>query len=285
MRLIDFSEKKTGNSPLQPLLDRIQEMLPGQNERRAHQTMVGRFSRGLDNRFTLLHDVALAPGEAPIPYILVGASGLVVMDVSSEQGMFRAKDENWAEMNRATKSYQPSRRNFIKHTRALARKVNTYLEKQKRANPEATPVMIFLHPGVHIDSKSPAIRLIQIDGLERFIASQQASEEVLNATEVKLIVDALEKASRPPEKAAQLEANEDFFGKDLGVAPKPAPPPKVKEPAVSKPPLITPPSELKLPKAADKLKFNKNQWVILSILLVLSILIFIGMILVVVFTA
>ncbi|HNT25241.1 MAG TPA: hypothetical protein PKM21_12790 [Anaerolineales bacterium] len=283
MKLIDYSEKKTGKSPLQPLLDRIQEVLPLDQAQRTHQTMVGRFSRGLDNRFTLLHDVVLAPGEAPIPYILVGASGLVVMDVNSEQGMYRAKDETWAEMSRSTKSYQPSRRNFIKHTRALARKVNAYLEKQKRPNPEAVPVMIFLHPGVHIDSKNPAIRLVQIDGLERFIASQQASEEVLNATDVKLILDALEKAARPPEKTAKLEESEDFFGKDLGAPQKPAPTPKPKEPAKPRQPLITPPSELKLPKATDKLKFSKTQWIILSGLLIVSILIFIAMILVVVF--
>ena len=284
MKLIDFTEKPPSNSPLQPLLDRIQELLPfGQSEQRATQVIMGRFSRGLDNRFTLLHDTTLSPGDAPIPFILVSTAGLVVMDVSGEQGLYRAKDESWAEMNRTTRSYQPSRRNFTKHTRALAKKVNAFLERQNKPNPEAVPVMIFAHPGVHIESKNPAIRLVLIDGVERFIAGLQQSEEIIKATDVKLIVDALEKASRPQPKTPKLEASEDFFGKDLGEPEKPAPAPKPKEaPSPAKP---APQLDIKLPPALERLHFSKTQWIFLVAFVIINILVFIGLILLVVFTA
>ena len=286
MKLIDFSEKKDGNSALQPLLDRIQELLPflGQSEEHVRQNIIGRFSRSLDNRFTLLCDANLPPGDAPVPFILVSTTGLVVLDLSAEEGLYRAKDDTWAEMNRVTRSYQSSRRNYIKHTQTLARRVNTFLERHGKPSPEAIPVMLFAHPGVHIESKNPAIRLVLIDAVERFIASLQQSQEILKATDVKLIVDAIEKAATPQPKVPKIEASEDFFGKDLGEAEKPAPAAKPKEtPQPARP--SAPQKEFTLPPALDRLNFSKTQWIILVAFIIINILVLIGLILLVVFTA
>jgi hypothetical protein len=129
--------------------------------------------------------------------------------------------------------------------------------------------LIFANPGVHIENINPAIRIVLMDGVENLIATLRRSQEVLKPTEINFLSDSLEVMVNP-DKAIPMGEGEDFFGRDLFVPEKKAPP---------KMPTITIPTDMPLPPVEEKLKFSQKQWVILAVLISLTIVVLLSAIL------
>jgi hypothetical protein len=108
-----------------------------------------------------------------------------------------------------------------------------------------------------------------MDGVDSLIATLLKSEEVLHPNEINYLSDAIE-VMADPDKAIPIGEGEDFFGRDLYVPEKKAPP---------KLPTVNIPSEMPLPAVEEKFKFSKKQWAILVVLLILTIVVLFGAIL------
>jgi hypothetical protein len=102
-----------------------------------------------------------------------------------------------------------------------------------------------------------------MDGVESLISNFHKSQEVLKPNEINFLSDSLEVMVNP-DKAIPMGEGEDFFGRDLFVPEKKAPP---------KMPSISIPTEMPLPDVEEKFKFSKKQWVILAMLLSLTIVV------------
>ena len=263
MKLIEPTKKPVKTSQFQQLIDSVREMLPfGKTEQQAREAILAHFMRGLDNRFTILRDLPIEGPGIPFPLILIGPSGVAVLNVSNDKGIFRAKDESWWELNKTTRSYGPARRNLIKLSQAYAQRLATFLDTQGKAHPEVWPVLIFANPGVHVDTTRPAIRIVLMDGVDRLIANLLKSEEVLQPTDIKALSDTLERVAKP-EMALPLGEGEDFFGKDLIQPVKKAP---------AKLPTVPIPEEMPLPGFLKRLNFTKKQLIILGVMAVGTVL-------------
>lgn len=276
MKLIDFTNKAAKESSLQASLSQIREKLPflGKTSAQIQQMILTRFLRSLDNRFTMIHDFTPEGQLKPIPFILVGPSGVAVINLNMDKGVYRAKEENWLELNKTTRKYGMARVNLIKQSQTLAQTVSGFLAQKGQMVSEVTPILLFADPGVHIDSNRPAIRLVLADGIDRLIASFLQANEVLNSLEVKAICDIFDNIAHPIAPITGVE--EDFFGKDLGLGvEKPKP----------KAPMPVPELNLDLPPFLRRLKFTRAQWMLLGVIVLLNILVLMGAILVVVLTA
>jgi len=264
MKLIEPTQKPVEKDRMQKVADQIGQLFQfGKTNENAEDAIVARFTRGLDNRFVMLHNLQLEEKGEIFPPILVGPSGLVVLNISPAEGFFRVKEESWWEMNITSHQFGPARPNLIKQSKDYAQRLAGILDAHGKSHPEILPVLIFANPGVHVETSNPAIRIVLMDGVESLIDSFLNSGEVLQPTEINFLSDSLEIMANP-EKAIPMGEGEDFFGRDLFVDEKKAP---------LTLPDIPIPTELPLPPVEEKLKFTKKQWIILAVLLVLTIIV------------
>jgi hypothetical protein len=270
MKLIESNIKSIEKKPIQKYLDQVKQWLPiGKPVEKSEEAIVERFLRGLDNRFFMLRNLQLENLGPSFPPILVGPSGLAVLNVSHEKGFFKAKDNSWWKMDKTNHRFNPGHPNLIKQSQDYAKKLGSILDVHGKSHPEVTPVLIFANPGVHIETHNPVIRIVLMDGVDSLITTFRNSDEVLQPNEINFLTDSLEFIANP-EKAIPLGEGEDFFGQDLYVPEKKAP---------TKKPSVPIPTEMALPPVEEKLQFSKKQWIILTVLLLLTIVVLLAAIL------
>lgn len=273
MRVIDFAPPEPEASALDNLLSRARELLNlGDSGLKAQESIITRLKRGLDNRFTLLRNVPLEGLDVPIPMILAGPAGVYVLHVSGEKGVYQAKEESWLEIGGATRRFQPARRNLIKIAMLLGRTVDSYLTKNEILHPEVQPVLIFAHPGVHVDTIRPAVRIVLMDAVERFITDLIRASDTLMPGDVRAIVETLEKAE------ARVVAPQE---KPETIAERQAPS-EPREPNWLDNLATT---EISLPPALADLRFTRGQWILLGVFAVFEICFLMVFIIYVILTA
>jgi hypothetical protein len=207
MKIIDQSPLRSEDGSTS-LVDRVKGMwqygLAWDSDRQAEERMLAHLQKGLDNKYTLIRSTMLPGLEVPIPLVLVGPAGIYVIHASAQRGYFRAKDEVWAVMDEKSRRFKPARPNLIRRCTLLSRAVESYLQKEFPNLPEITPLLFLGHPGIHVEAEQPAVRLVRMDAVDRFVGSIAQSPTVLDATEVRRITDAL---TRPiPEAEKQRES-------------------------------------------------------------------------------
>jgi hypothetical protein len=270
MRLIEPKQKKLKKNSIQMIVNQIRQLLPiGKTDANAEDAILIRFLKGLDNRFVMLHNLQLEKIGPPFPPILVGPAGLVVLNISREKGFFKVKEDSWWKMDKTTHRFNPGRPNLIKQSQDYAKKLAAILDVHGKSHPEILPVLIFADPGVHIETTNPALRIVLMDGVDSLITTFLNSDEVLQPNEINFLSDSLEVMANP-DIAIPIGEGEDFFGQDLFVPEKKAPP---------KMPSINIPTKMSLPAVEEKLPFTKKQWIILIVLLFSTIVILFGAIL------
>lgn len=253
MRVIDFAPPEPEAGPLDNLISRARELLNlGDAGVKAQESIITRLKRGLDNRFTLLRNVPLEGLDVPIPMILVGPAGVYVPYVSGEKGVYQAKEDSWWEMSGATRRFQPARNNLIKIALLLGRVVDNYLTKNETPHPDVQPVLIFSHPGVHVDTNRPAVRIVLMDAVERFITDLIRGSDALLPGDVRAIVETLEKA-REHAPLPEAEPESAFEGQAPSEPREPTRLDKLAE------------TEIPLPPALANLRFSRGQWIFLGV--------------------
>ena len=264
MRLIEPTQKPQKQDQLQKVLDQFKKWLPiGKPGGGPDEAILDQFIRGLDNRYILLRNLQLEKSGQAFPPILVGPAGLAVLNISNEQGFFRIRENSWWKMNKSSHRYDPAKPNLVKQSQEYAQKLGSILDVHGKSHPEVTPLLILANPGVHIESSNPAIRIVLVDGIDNLISTLLNSEEIIAPNTINTLADSLA-VMADPEKAIPMGEGEDFFGKDLYVPEKKAPP---------KMPSISLPSDMPLPEVDKKLQFSKKQWIILGVLLFFTILV------------
>lgn len=264
MRLIELTQKADKKDLFQKYIDQIKGMVPiGKTEEHAEEAIIARFVRSLDNRFVMLRNFQPDDQALSFPPILVGPSGLLILNINHGRGFFRVKEDSWWEMDKITHRFNPVHPNLVKQSQEYAKRLASVLDMHGKAHPDVLPVLIFSNPGVHVEMTNPAARIVLFDGVESLIANLITGWEVLKPPEINYLTESLEVMVNP-EKAIPVGEGEDFFGQDLIVPEKKAPP---------KLPRIPIPTELPLQPVEERLKFSQKQWVILAVLLLLTIVV------------
>ena len=275
MKLIDYNQQPARPDFLKKMLERLQTWLPFWfSEKMVHEQLVARLQRELDNRFFLLRNFPLGNPSELTPYILIGPTGSTILSVSTQKGIFRARDESWWELSKTSRRYQPAPRNLIRHTLDLTRRFKTLLELQSFSCPVILPVLFFTDPGVHVETSRPAVRIVLADGIKNLVANLLQSDEVLSAIQIRALTDLLDRVARPEQVQELLGDEGDFFGKDL-IQTEEKPPVKVSIPV----------PQLNLPPVLENMGLTRGQWIGITLLAVLTMLVLAALIFFVLFTA
>lgn len=259
MKQIDHTpQSASSDSAIKKFQSSVQEVLKlgaSDEDLRAQETFAQQIGKTLDSRFTLLRNIRLEELETPIPMILVGPPGILVIHASAEQGVFRAKGESWLVMDNHQAQYKTASRNLVLETLGFSDAVDKFFLKAEMQIPEPLPILFMSHPGVHVDSNQPGARIVRMDGVDRLASGILQGDPVLDAVQIQEIVDSLVKASEASQPAAKLESQPE----DMGDVWK-----EEVEPVIGKPDQSA--SGFELPPALQNLGLTKNQVIILAVM-------------------
>ena len=170
------------------------------NELQAQNAIVTFFGRQLEKGYTLIRNMTLGASGIMVPIILLGPSGIYVIEVSSLKGRYEAKGDSWN--IESGNQYKPAPVNLIQRTTRMARALQQYIERQgvKLAVP-IEAVLIAGDPGLHIESVRPAIKVMMIDGIKPFVNGLVTGTPILRAD---LALDYTDRILNPRVKIAPI---------------------------------------------------------------------------------
>jgi len=231
-------------------------------EAQAKEKTVKYFQGVLNNRFYMLLEVQLEGFEAPIPAIIVGPTGIHVINISAVQGVFRGSGDIWEELDTRKNQYVSAKPNLITQTAGMARSIETYFERRGFAV-STEPALIVTSPGIHIELETPSIRVIPADSLQRYVTYLVQGDLVLDSAEVQNIVDVLNTTMRKfdGENILAIEQDEfdyeDEYGLDGG----------------SRKPTVDVAKFDKISPYIQQMPFSSRQWAALGVLVLVNVIV------------
>jgi hypothetical protein len=174
------------------LVNRIQGMLQyGFNwprELEAQNAIVKYFDRQLEKGYTLIRNMPLGQSGIVVPMILLGPTGIYVIEVTHLRGRYEAHGDAWNV--ESGDQYRSAPVNLIQRTMRMARAVQAFIERQGVRIPVTIdPVLIAGDPGLHIESVRPAIKVMMIDGIKAFVNGLVTGSPVMSSIQVNDFTD------------------------------------------------------------------------------------------------
>lgn len=232
----------------------VEETFSIRSDEEAQEVLITQLGRILSNQYTLIRNAQVEGLDAPVPLILIGPTGLSVIHASSIKGIFQAKGEILAEMGH-NRQFQPARPNLIAQTQMMAEAVDSYLAKNGYTVPEIPGILFFSHPGTHVDSIRPSVRIVLMDGVERFITGLLQGHPVLTKTDAQNYIEALTRPPEIPENGQEAATKTTI-----------------------KNPLVNPELENQITIFSQKVPFSAQQIILLGAMAIIEIIVLIGFI-------
>lgn len=211
MKIIDQTPLLDANGQLS-MMNRAQGMLkygfswPANLQ--AQEKVIALLNKAIEKNHTLFRNQRLGASEIIVPLILIGSSGIFVLDATPLKGFYRARGEEWGTVSNGR--FQPASINILSRTAKLAKILQVFFERQGfKLTAPVEAVLLAADPGMHIESQRPAVRVVMSDAIERFAAGLVASRLVYNPTEVGELVERLQRPipSRRAEETAPPAGN------------------------------------------------------------------------------
>jgi hypothetical protein len=169
-------------------------------ELEAQKAIIAFFERQLEKGYTLIRNMPLGASGIVIPMILLGPTGMYVIEISTLRGRYEAKGDSWNV--ESGDQYKPAPVNLIQRTVRMARALQAFIERQGvKLAVSIEPVLIAGDPGLHIESVRPAIKVMMIDGIKGFVNGLVTGKPVLRAD---LVIDYTERILNPRVKREDL---------------------------------------------------------------------------------
>jgi hypothetical protein len=269
MKVVNLSAEK-GTEGKRALINRtLSNLAPSATRevKKSQEAVIQTFKQILDNRFQLLQGLQISGLEEPAPLLLLGPAGIWLMETNPSSGIFRAAQEQWGEMDPKGRAFRPARINVITRILAATGAVQAKFDQMSEDLPGVEPVILFTHPGAHLELQQPAVRLIQADAIARFAAGLLQIRPLIEPESVQRLVERLSQPERAPIQEIEL----------LDEAPKAAPSaaPSVRLPTIpeNEPELIR--------RISRKASFSRYQWSVLALLFFLNLLVLIAALIIV----
>lgn len=165
------------------IVQRLQGMLQfgfsWPRELEAQKVIIAYFGRQLEKGYTLIRNMPLGASGIVIPMILLGPTGIYVIEVSYLRGRYEARGDSWNV--ESGDQYKPAPVNLIQRTQRMARALQVYIERQGVKVPAPIEsVLIAGDPGLHIESVRPAIKVMMIDGIKAFVNGLATGRPVMS---------------------------------------------------------------------------------------------------------
>lgn len=248
MKIHNFSEIKSTGGKL-TLGDRISGIykygFSWPQDLNAQDVFTMMLQRDVDQRSTLIRDFTLPDVEVTVPFILIGPPGVLVILITRERGMFRAREGQW--LIHTGKGFVPANENLIHRTQLYIRATQKYLDDHGFQDVFVTGLVVGVNPGMHVETHNSAVRVIQSDAIRRFVTQWEQEQTELSPEEIYQIVSTIIRSATP-----EVEAE--------GVNPRTA---------------LLEQSEAKINQSLQPLQktfnFSPKQWAILGVLIAATI--------------
>ncbi len=168
---------------------------------KSQETILRVFIRLLDNAYTMLRNVALPGENDTIPLILIGPQGVFVFVNDPIRGVFRARGDVWSVHRTRDGSFRPTKPNMITETIKAAHKVESFLRARGYNEIPVEGMLVLTNPGTHVDTIRPAVRVLMVDGLDRFATQITSANSILSREQRYKIVEAFTDASSDKNEA------------------------------------------------------------------------------------
>ncbi len=165
------------------LLDRIQGTLKyglsWYPRLQAQDKVIPVFENHLGRNFILMRNVTLGGTEIELPLILIGPPGVLLVNVISEKGVFRAREDEWGSIS--GDQFVPARVNHVARTARMGQVLQVFLDRVGlKGMLKIESVLLSAEPGTHIESVRPIVRVVMSDALERFAISLSQTRAALS---------------------------------------------------------------------------------------------------------
>ena len=231
------------------------------------QEMLARsLARSLDNSHTLLRNLKIPEPDVIVPLLLISPQGITMLYNNPVRGVFRAQGNTWKIMSGSGRSFQAAKPNLILRTQLLTRGVETFLAQHGYGDLSLEGILVFTDSGTHVDTIRPDVRIVQLDALERFSAQLSGGDPVMGQERrfklVEMLVQIAAETQNIEEQASTSpSAISDFSQRiDSGFTEK-----------------INP--------LQKRFNFSRQQWLILGAIVIAEVLILVGFLLLILFTA
>ena len=227
------------------------------------------FQQFLNDDFFLIKNCSVIDFEKEVPPLLIGPMGVMLIFENNSHGIFRANEMNWERLNESHNQYQAETPNPLVVGAEQSKKVTDYLALHGFTNIPVQPVILFTHPAIHLELLHPAIRLVPMDGLGRFITSIAQAAPEINLNEIPALVHLLAPFTTEDETLKELRDGFSFIEEK--------PKKQVKLPEVN----IPLPNDDQFVKTVNKVPFTTRQLIILGGLVIINLIILILLVLVI----
>ena len=153
------------------------------NELNGQKAIITFFDRQLEKGYTLIRNLSLGQSGIMVPMILLGPTGIHVIQVIFLRGRYEVRGDTWNV--EAGEKFKPAPVNLVQQTMRMAHAVQAFIERQGVKLPVSPePVLIAGEPGLHIETVRPAVRAVMIDGIKSFVTGLTSASIVLSAEQV-----------------------------------------------------------------------------------------------------
>jgi hypothetical protein len=184
MEEIDFSP----SVPIDGLAQRAQDFLTlhlyGDIEKKAQELVIDQLKKVANSKYLLLKNICIEGLDEPIPLLLLGPTGVIVIYPTAVKGVFQAKDINWFEMKGKSRQFEPSRPNLVQNTVQAVKAVSTRLQGGGLSDLEVQGVIIFTNTATHVETVRPPVRIVLSDSIKRFCANIVRSPILMTGQEL-----------------------------------------------------------------------------------------------------
>lgn len=179
------------------------------NELEAQKAIITFFDRQLEKGYTLIRNLPLGASGIVVPIILLGPTGIYVINVTYLRGRYEVRNNSWNEAS--GDGYKPASVNLIQITSRMANAVKAFIERQGVKLPiEIEPILMAANPGLHIESVRPAIKVIMIDGVRSFVSGLATARPLLKSEAVHEFTERIINPRSPKKDALAVHASEQL---------------------------------------------------------------------------
>ncbi|MEN8172692.1 MAG: hypothetical protein ABFS03_07395 [Chloroflexota bacterium] len=194
MKVKDFSPIPYQGGQLS-VTDRIKGVLKfgtlWDSEMKSQEIIIRYLSPGLDDSFMLFRNLLLPGFDIPMPLILVGLHGVTLIYNDAVKGIFRAEGSLWSQMSGPRGKYKKSKPNLILRVSMMARAIEMFLSGLGYDDLSVDGILVLTHPGTHLETIQPDIRIIRVDALSRLSDQLAGAESVLDRRKYRDLTEAM----------------------------------------------------------------------------------------------
>jgi len=214
MKVIDCSSTEDRMRPSNPVNRWLLKLRFGSTwlrDMESQEAVITSLQKLLDNKYYMLRNVQLAGLEIPIPLILIGPPGVRILYTSASRGVFRAKGDVWEELDDYKQVFRQTRPNLMARASLMARAIDTHLVAKGVQSAPVEPTLFFTDPGTHVELVRPAVRIVLMDALERYVAGLVQGRAFLSQEDIEEIVNSFDCVKEVLERSRAVSLQHDAF--------------------------------------------------------------------------